>query len=308
MKLLKRIAKEVLGEEDVWGRIDVIGDIALIHRKFGYPIEKLEVLGKELVKRMPGIKSVWAIEPGTKPPYMLRDLIHLAGERRTETVYREHGCEFLVDISKVFVVPRLSGEHLRIANLVEPWETVFNMFAGAGLFSILIAKKKGAKVYSVDINPEAYRYMLENVKRNKVEGLVVPILGNAADVSHWLRGSADRVLMPLPELAPSYLDFALMSLRYPGKLHLYLHVLVRSGERPKEAAKRVGVPLVGKRCSSFELEGVRLVRTVGPRIAQVVLDFTLSKCEFKQKLRPERDFGPLSDLLGTPWDWGLTAP
>ncbi|NPA85062.1 MAG: class I SAM-dependent methyltransferase family protein [Crenarchaeota archaeon] len=284
MSLLKRIAREVLGEDDVWGRIDVVGDVALVHRKFGYPLEKLELLGRELVKRMPGIRAVWAIEPGTKPPYRLRDLVHLAGERRTETVYREHGCEFLVDVRKVFVVPRLSGEHLRIAELVEPWETVFNMFAGAGLFSIIIAKRKGAKVYSVDINPDAYWYMIENIKRNKVEDKVVPILGDAAWVSYWLKGSADRVLMPLPELAPEYLDYALLSLRYPGRLHLYLHVLVRRGERPKTATLRAGLPLVESKCSSFEVEGVRLVRTVGPRVAQTVIDLKLSKCSPSPRL------------------------
>jgi len=284
LRLLKKIAREVLGDEEVWSRIDVVGDIALIHRKFNYPIDKLKVLGQALLERMPGIKSVWAVEPGTKPPYVLRDLIHLAGERRTETVYREHGCEYLVDLSKVFLVPRLSGEHLRVAKLVEPWEVVFNMFAGAGLFSILIAKMKGAKVYSVDINEYAYKYMVENIRRNKVEGLVVPILGDAASVSLWLRGGVDRVLMPLPELVPDYLDFALLALRYPGKLHMYLHVLVKRGERPRDAAKRVGVPLVAKRCSSFEVERVRLVRTVGPRVAQVVLDLTLEKCEPSPRL------------------------
>jgi len=169
LKLLKRIAKEVLGEEELWSRIDVVGDIALIHRKFGYPLDKLKLLGEELVKRMPGIKAVYAIEPGTIGPYRLRKLIHLAGEERTETIYKEHGCEYEVDIEKAFVVPRLSGEHLRIAKLVQPWEVVFNMFAGVGPFSILIAKMKGAKVYSVDINPYAYEFMLRNVKRNKVE-------------------------------------------------------------------------------------------------------------------------------------------
>ncbi len=289
-KLLKRIAKEVLGKDDVWSRIDVVGDIALIHRKFGYPIEELKVLGEELIKRMPGIKSVWAVEPGTKAPYRLRDLIHLAGERRTETVYREHGCEYLVDISKVFIVPRLSGEHLRIAELVEPWEVVFNMFAGVGPFSILIAKKKGAKVYSVDINEHAYWYMVENVKRNKVEGKVIPILGDSASVSYWLKGQVDRVLMPLPELAPEYLDFALVSLRYPGKLHLYLHVLVRYGERPKVSGERWGRALLSEKCSSFRIDNVRLVRTVGPRIAQVAIDATLEKCSPKPKLG--RPFSP----------------
>ncbi len=299
MKLLKRIAKEVLGDEDVWSRIDVVGDIALIHRKFGYPVEKLRVLGEELVKRMPGIKAVYAIEPGTKGPYKIRELIHLAGERRTVTVHREHGCEFEVDVERAFLVPRLSGEHLRIAKMVEPWEIVFNMFSGVGPFSILIAKMKGAKVYSVDINPHAYEFLLRNIKRNKVEKLVVPILGDAADVSYWLKGSVNRVLMPLPELAYKYLDYALLTLVYPGKLHLYLHVVVRKGERPKSVAKNVGEALISSKCSSFEIEGVRLVRTVGPRKAQVVIDYTLEKCDPKPRLKEIEE--PTPRMPFAPW-------
>ncbi len=301
-KLLKKLAKEALGTDDVWSRIDVVGDIALIHRKFGYPIEELRVLAKELLEEMKGVKAVFAIEPGTEGKYKLRKLIHLAGERRTVTFYKEHGCVYKVDLEKAFVVPRLSGEHLRVAELVRPWETVYNMFAGVGPFSILIAKRKGAKVYSVDVNPLAYELMLENVKLNRVEGKVIPILGDSADVSYWLKGSVDRVLMPLPELAPSYLDYALMTLRYPGRLHLYLHVLVRRGERPKSSALRAGERLLRSKCSSFEIEGVRLVRTVGPRIAQVVIDALLEKCEPRPKLRRPEEFGPLSHLLGTPWD------
>ena len=301
-KLLRRIAREVLGEEDIWSRIDVIGDIALIHRKFDYPIDKLRTLAEELLKRSKGLRSVFAIEPGTEGKYRLRRLVHLAGEERTETLYKEHGCVYKVDVEKAFVVPRLSGEHLRIAELVEPWEVVFNMFAGVGPFSILIAKRKGAKVYSVDVNPVAYELMVENVKLNEVEGKVIPILGDSADVSYWLRGYVDRVLMPLPELVPSYLDYALLSLRYPGWIHLYLHVLVRYGERPKVSALRVGRRLLEERCSSFEIRGVRLVRTVGPRIAQVVIDALLNKCEFEPRLRAPGDLGPLSHLLGTPWD------
>lgn len=301
--MLRRLARELLGDDEVWSRIDVVGDIALIHRKFNYPIENLRLLANEMLKRMKGVKAVFAIEPGTEGKYRLRRLIHLAGENRTATIYKEHGCVYKVDVQKAFVVPRLSGEHLRIAELVQPWETVFNMFAGVGPFSILIAKRKGAKVYSVDVNPLAYELMVENVKLNGVEDKVIPILGDSADVSYWLRGSVDRVLMPLPELAPSYLDYALLSLRYPGWLHLYLHVLVRWGERPKLSALRVGRRLLESKCSSFEIRGVRLVRTVGPRIAQVVVDALLNKCEFKPRLRSAEGFGPLSHLLGTPWDW-----
>lgn len=49
--------------------------------------------------------------------------------------------------------------------------------------------------------------MVENIKLNKVEDVVEPILGDAKDlVLNRLRSSATRVLMPHPELALDYLD------------------------------------------------------------------------------------------------------
>ena len=58
---------------------------------------------------------------------------------------------------------------LRIAKLVESGETVVNMFAGVGCFSIIIAKTASqTKVYSIDVNPTAVQCMEENVKINEV--------------------------------------------------------------------------------------------------------------------------------------------
>ena len=85
------------------------------------------------------------------------------------------------------------------------------MFAGVGCFSILIAKKAvDAKVYSIDINPVAYECMQENVRINRVFNRVFPLLGDSKEiVLSQLQGVADRVLMPLPELALEYLPYAL---------------------------------------------------------------------------------------------------
>ncbi|MEL9908834.1 MAG: hypothetical protein QXP97_03565 [Desulfurococcus sp.] len=114
----------------------------------------MKPLAEELLKRFPYIKSVWAVIPGIESPYRLRKHVWLAGEQRSETVYKEHGCYFKVDINKVYISPSLNYEHLRIARAVKSGEVVVNMFAGAGLFSIIIAKHaKLQKVYSIDINP-----------------------------------------------------------------------------------------------------------------------------------------------------------
>ncbi len=279
MTILRKIAEEVLGEKEakeIWSRIEIIGDIALIRRKFDYPIEKLRVLGEALLERT-NVKAVWAVEPGTIGAYRLHKLVHLAGEKRTETVYKEHGYYFKVDVEKVFITTRLNYEHKRIAELANPWEVVINMFAGAGLFSIIMAKKV-KKVYSIDISPYAYYYMLENVKLNKVEDKVIPIFGDAARViEEWLKGVADRVLMPLPELALEYLPYALKALRCCGWIHLYLHVFTPKGMKAEEVAKYEVLKALKALGAEWEVRFTRLVRTVGPRQAQVVLDLFVRK-------------------------------
>lgn len=278
MRLLRRIASEVLGEElskRIWGGMDVVGDIAIIRKPFDVDLEALSHLAEEMLKRIPWIRSVWASVSPVQGEHRLRELSHLAGEKRTETIYREHGCAFKVDIASVYVSPRLSHEHMRVAKLVGKGEGVINMFAGAGLFSIIIAVHSSpSRVFSIDINERAYRLMEENVRLNRVEGRVIPILGDASDVVEDLRASAHRILMPLPELAYKLLPKAVEALEREGWIHVY--DFVRSPTRA--SALELAEEIYGRALSRLEsvrshrILGSRVVRSVGPRRYQVVLD------------------------------------
>ncbi len=286
-RLLRRVIEEVYGPGEAagfWKRLDVIGDIAFIRVPFGRSPEELRPLAEAIVERVPYVRSVWAIVSPVEGEYRLRGrFVHLAGERRTETVYREHGCSFRVDVARVYVSPRLNYEHERVARLVADGETVVNMYAGAGLFSIVMAcmHRGRVKVYSVDINPYAYAYMVENVRINRVEGSVVPILADAVEaVERLLYETATRVLMPLPEKALEHLPYALRALRGGrGWLHVYLHVATPRGVDPR----RAGVEAVVERLRGLGYRAVeaaaRVVRTVGPRRSQVVVDVRVEPLE-----------------------------
>lgn len=279
VSILKRLAKELLGDEKsklVWKRIDIVGDIAILKmpRHGRISVDDMRRLAEGLLEKMPGVRSVWlAIGPVEGEFKVRKGLLHLAGEKRTITTYREHRCVFKVDISKVFVTPRLSHEHLRVARLVEPGEVVINMFAGVGVFSIVIARLSSPKtVYSIDINPAAYELMVENVRLNRVEHVVKPILGDAAEAVERLGGAATRVLMPLPDLALKYLPQALEALSNEGWLHIYLHVEHMKGKKHLSlATHQVSSRLEGRGWGVKELRA-REVRSVGPRLVQVVVD------------------------------------
>ena len=88
----------------------------------------------------PNVRAVFAKSGWVSGTERIMPLRYVAGENRTQTIHKEHGCSFKVDLSKVFFSPRLSSEHQRIAKLVDEGERVVDMFAGVGPFSILIAK------------------------------------------------------------------------------------------------------------------------------------------------------------------------
>ncbi|MET1101936.1 MAG: class I SAM-dependent methyltransferase family protein [Pyrodictiaceae archaeon] len=280
--IIRKLAMEVYDEETarrIWQRVDLIGDIAVIKTPFGMTPDKLRPLAERLVRELKYVKSVWAAAGPVEGEYRLRNLVHLAGEAKTETIYREYGCSFLVDITKVYISPRLSYEHYRVASLVGDGEKVVNMYAGAGGFSIVMAKLSSPeKVYSIDINVDAFYYMYKNIILNKVEDVVTPLLGDATIlIASHLKGYADRVLMPLPDKALEHLPYAIMALSPAGEriIHVYLHVGAAKGEDPLEKA----VNIVNWRLHELGYEGIvrgrRIVRAIGPRRYQVVLDLKI---------------------------------
>jgi len=258
---------------------DIIGDIAIIKPIPGFQANMIELAGK-IIAANKHVRTVLRQVTPVSGEYRTRALDWILGEKKTETVHREHGCWFKVDVARVYFSPRLIYERIRVAKKVNPGETVINMFAGAGCFSIIIAKhSRASKVFSIDINPEAARYTFENVYLNKVEGRVSTILGDSkAIVELHLRERADRVLMPLPNMAITYLDAAIAALKSKqGDLHIYDFVHAKKGESPLQET----LDKIGLRLRQFELNVIRkdarIVRTIGPNWYQTVVDLTLEK-------------------------------
>ena len=232
-----------------------------------------------IMSRHKNVKAVFVQDTKVHGDFRLRGLTHVAGETRTCTVHKELGCLFMVDLEKCYFSPRLSGERTRIANLVQPNETVVNMFAGVGCFSILVAKHVGtARVYSIDINPEAVKFMTENIRRNRVHERVIPILGDSKTIIHnQLERCADRVLMPLPEKAIEYLPIAISALKPSGGwMHVYFFEHATKIEDPTEKVKSKVAAAFASLNVDFGIPLVHVVRRTGPNWFQLVADVHLS--------------------------------
>ena len=119
---------------------------------------KKEAIADMILAHVKTAKVVFAQVSPVKGDYRVRDLQFVAGENRTITELQGTSLRFKVDVAKTYFSPRLSTERLRIANMVGEGETIVNMFAGVGAYSILMARtNKTCKVYSIDSNAVAGR-------------------------------------------------------------------------------------------------------------------------------------------------------
>jgi len=253
---------------------DIVGDIAVIRVPEALQ-QQSEIIVEAVMQTHKRVRSVWRQVGPVSGDLRLRELEWVAGERRTETVHREHGCVFKVDLRRCYFSPRLSYERMRIARQVQSGEVIVNMFAGVGCYSIIIAKhSEASKIFSIDINPVAVQYMQENVELNKVKERVLPIEEDAKRiVEERLRNVANRVLMPLPERAYEYLDCAVLALRLTGGwVHYYDFEHAGKGEKPIEKVKMKVAGKLENLDVNFETSFGRVVRTTGPNWYQVVLD------------------------------------
>jgi tRNA (guanine37-N1)-methyltransferase len=251
---------------------DIIGEIALVEIE-----DELKtfssIIGNGILRIHPHLRLVVEKIAKTEGQHRIRKVKPIAGHGKTETVHREFSCKFSLDVNCVYFNPRLSHERMRIAKQVKEGEVVVDMFAGVGPYSILIAKTRPVvQVFSIDLNPAAYKYLAENVFLNKVAERVSCYLGDARRyASTSLRGIADRVIMNLPSNSSEYLDTASSFLKpHGGMIHYY--AFAHRNQNIEDATSTVQSLLKtsGRRIESVKYQ--RAIKEVAPNRVQIVLD------------------------------------
>ena len=276
-KRLRKNLSNILSPEEinkVYNSFDVVGDIAIIRLPSTSQVNA-QTAANVIMNRHRNVKTVLLQASPVAGELRLRRLTYVAGANKTSTVHRESGCFFAVDLEKCYFSPRLSHERMRIAKLVETKETVVNMFAGVGCFSVIIAKHANPeKVFSIDVNPAAVQFMHENIRLNRVYDKVTPLLGDSKEIIYnRLQRVANRVLMPLPEKALEYLSCALSALKTSGGwIHYYGLEHAKKTESPTEKIKLKVEAALGALGVDFEVPFVRVVRSTGPNWYQLVAD------------------------------------
>ncbi len=248
--------------------------------------EKWEMLGDVLVLKLDsgldrwltGIAAAYARELGART--VLREVAHITGQFRepqvvklwgggTETVHLENGIRYKMDAAKLMFASGNIDERQRMATISKPGETVVDMFAGIGYFTLPLAKySRPARVVAHEINPVSHSYLVENVALNGLDN-IEPRLGDCANAEE---GIADRVLMGYVGTTHLYLRKAIRILRGPGVIHYHEtcpNALL--AERPRgrvlDAARAEGV--------KAEIVRMREVKSYAPGVSHVVLDIMI---------------------------------
>lgn len=289
---------DLLGFDPSYERL---GTIALLDED---DPERARVIARAIVESDLPVETVLNKASKVKGETRVRDWELLEGES-TETVHREYGFEYALDLAAVYFSPRLATERHRVTERIAPDERVFDMFAGVGPF-VIPAAARGARAVGVDLNERAIEYLRENADRNGVADRVTPIHGDVRNVvagvagerresdsvrnvvedssgGRWpsngdretalpYEGWADRIVMNLPHSADEFLDSAISLASDDCVIHYYdiQHEddPFGPGERAiREAAEGYDVTV----------ETRHAVRSYAPHELNVCLDVRLSR-------------------------------
>ena len=275
--MLKKALENILTSkesDELISAFDQIGDIIIVRIPESL-LSKKKIIGETLLNQVKIVKSVFYQSSAVEGDFRTRNLEILAGEDNTETEYKEFNCKFIVDVENAFFSPRLSTERERIAELTQEGETMVNMFAGIGMFSIMAARKKKCTVYSIDLNPVASKLCEKNTALNKLAGKIISINGDASKIiQDQLINKSDRTLMLLPERSDEFLDSAINATKSGGIIHYYSHM---HADKKSEAAKLSEEHYLKTTSVKSEILGSKIVRAVGPRYYQTVVDVKITK-------------------------------
>ena len=278
---------------------DVIGSIAIID----IPKElkkKEKLIGETLISLNKNIQTVLQKAGRIKGRLRTRKLKWIAGLNTKETIHKESGCLFKLDVEKCYFSPRLSNDRIDIAKQVKPGEKVLVMFSGIAPYAIVIAKNTKAKeVYAIELNRIANKYARENVKINKLNNVqiiqgdvkkIIPYLakkkikfdmseinGKISEHAQKQRAVFDRIIMARPQLKDDFLESALKVAKKSTIIHFY--DFLREDEMPLAAFAKIdrAIKSASKQKNS-KIHNYRLIRwkkalEIGPRKWRIRVDF-----------------------------------
>ncbi len=246
---------------------DIIGDIAILEAPSA---AKARELAKIILAQHKHIKSAYVKIGGHEGKLRIQKLKYVFGEKRTTTTHKENGVLLKLDVSKVYFSPRQATERKRVYEQIKLPEKVLVMFSGIGPFVVSMAKNSpAAEVYGVELNKSAHKYALENAKLNKVSNKAKLFCGDVKKIVPKL-GKFDRIAMPLPKGAESFLGLAFKAAKKGAIIHFY--DFEKEEDIPDRAIAKVAAAAINAK-KKIKILNVVKCGQLAPRAYRVCVDF-----------------------------------
>ena len=189
----------------------------------------------------------------------------------TITTHHEFGFTYRLDVRTVFFDPRLAFERKRVCDQVRSGERVLVPFCGVGPY-VIPAAAHGAGITAIEQNPEACRWLSENVLLNGVGDQVTTIRGDAFNVSSLQDFTYDRMIIPTPYGMDAIFDCIITKVKPRGMIHFYTFKNPAQGHTLAAEFEQNG----------YEVVFYRQCGNVAPSVSRWVYDLRVTGSGFRQ--------------------------
>jgi tRNA wybutosine-synthesizing protein 2 len=260
----------------------VIGDIIILNLPEGL-LKYKKKIADAVLELFPKIKSVCNKVSGVSGKYREPEIELLAGDKNTETIHLESGCKYKFDIRKLMFAKGNLSERIRVANQIKSsksgsQEIIIDMFSGLGYFTIPNAKLGGPKkIYAIEWNPIACKYLKENLVLNKIQSIVEVIHGDSlVEVPKLIEQCvvADRIMLGLLPPPTSHIALAIKASKKGTKIHY--DDLIRTEHVDEDVKKTLDLfnkaAKEDRKGFTVKLVSANNVKSYGPKMDHYVLD------------------------------------
>jgi len=232
-----------------------------------------EIIGKNYANVL-GCKTVLNAIGGIKGEYRKPKVEIIYGQKNTVTIHKENGIKFKLDPQKIMFSSGNLKERIRMASISNEKETVVDLFAGIGYFTLPVAfYSKPKKIFACEKNKVAYDFLCENIVLNDVTAVVQPLKGDNRETAP--KNIAERVIMGYINYTYKFLPTAIDCLKNScGVIHY--HDIYPDEVVPEKPIKIIDKEAKKKKCK-FKLLRYDKVKSYAPGISHFVFDLKIGK-------------------------------
>ncbi|MHA1720250.1 MAG: class I SAM-dependent methyltransferase [Promethearchaeota archaeon] len=237
-----------------------------------------KIISESMQKILPSLKAIWQRTGRIEGKYRQPEgLTHLWGDKSSEIIISENHVKYKFDFTKIMFAKGNITERRILPTRINEGELIVDMFAGIGYFSLGIAKtKKPKKIYSIEWNPEAFKYLNENIQINHVDSIITPLFGDCKEKVAELKQKnilADRIIMGLLPAPVDAIPSALSIVKETGTIIVY------EGIEEKESMKLFTEfsTIASREGFQTSLIERRIVKNYKPHLYHVVIEILVSK-------------------------------